>query len=234
MATTKKTRTPPNGRSGLDAEQVAAMERAAGVPIGEVVEDAERVAQARYEGVETAGPVEFFGRTYLLAPKIGYMPMLDFAHIANQGTTTDEAAALDAMREMLWRCFIRKPPCRRCETCKGTPAGTCVEPDEDGVACGNCEPCDEFAPPNLDGCPQYDPGEWPDFHLAALDNAADAEDLFAVVQQVMVISTARPTRRRSGSSPSAPTGSPSSKGHSSSHREPAGADGLVTIDELAR
>jgi len=234
--TTKKAgpRTSPNGRGRADPGEVRDLEREAAVPLADVVEDAEREAQARYEGVEIGDAISFYGQKYRLAPKIGYMPLLDFAHEANKGSNTEDPAALDAMRELLWRCFILAPPCRRCEICRGTEGGPCEDPDEDGNRCGLCEPCRSFVTPDPESCASYDPGDWPAFHLAALDHAADAEDLFDVVRQVMTAVTARPTRRRSGSQQPAPNGSPRSKERSSSRRAPPGAEDLVTIDELVR
>lgn len=236
----KKTgsRTPANGQANgktrVDPDEIRRLEAEADVPIGDLVGDAERAAQARYEGVEIGDSITFYGQKYRLAPKIGYMPLLDFAHEAARGTNTEDPAALDAMREMLRRCFMLRPPCRRCEICRGAEAGRCEDLGDEGERCGLCGPCLEYVAPDPDSCSNYDAGDWPDFHLAALDNAADADDLFDVIRQVMVAVSARPTRRRSGSSPSAPNGSPRSKAGSSSRPAPAGAEGLVAIDELVR
>jgi hypothetical protein len=55
------------------------------------------------------------------------------------------------------------------------------------------------------------PGEWERFEEHAINSQADEEDLFNVVSKTIEIITARPTRRRSGSSPGSSPTSESSK-----------------------
>jgi hypothetical protein len=194
------------------------------------------VVQATTEAVtKDTEHITFYGQRYRLAPKIGYMPMLDFAHAAASGAASDDRAGMDAMWQVLYRSFVLKPPCRRCDVCRGLPPdpkGCRNRVDGDDGPCGFCGPC-SGTEADPDSCEQYDPGDWNDFHLACLDNAADEVDLWEVVQQVLEAVAARPTRRRSGSSPSGPTVSPSLKAPSSS-REPPGVEGLVSVEELTK
>lgn len=193
------------------------------------------VVQASTEAVRPTDRITFYGIEYRLAPKIGYMPMLDFAHAAASGAASDDRAGMDAMWQVLYRSFVLAPPCRRCEICRGIPGDgkACKNRAEgDDGPCGYCSGCSgtEAEP---ERCEAYDPGDWNEFHLACLDNAADEVDLWEVVQQVLEAVAARPTRRRSGSTPSAQTDSASLRATSSS-RVPPGIEGLVSVDELTK
>jgi hypothetical protein len=78
------------------------------------------------------------------------------------------------------------------------------------------------------------PVDWEQFERDMIAKHADGEDLFAVVGEVIEILSARPTRRRGGSStgPSTTTGS-STASSFAGPRVPAGAEDLVPVDQLA-
>jgi|SRR5215475_2490795 len=200
-----------NGRA--NPRRVAQLEASAQVPLKEIIEDAEAEAQADFEGVPRPLFVEFFGERYRLAGKVGYLPLLKFAYYAAIGTDSASMQGMAAMYEMLQACFDRGQPCGTCDVCTGDPgASPPVRPS-----------------PRL--CLTRAGDEWPRFEAHALDVNADDEELFAVVTAVIEQTSARPTRRRSDSSPPAPRTSPRSRDGS---RSPPGADGLTTVDGLAR
>ena len=63
--------------------------------------------QAAAEGVVLAESVKFFGARYRVAPKVGLMPMLKFAHAANKGTESGDVEGMAAMYDMLRACIYR-------------------------------------------------------------------------------------------------------------------------------
>ena len=63
--------------------------------------------QAKAEGVPLAETVEFFGKPYRVAPKVGLMPMLKFAHAANKGTESGDMEGMAAMYDMLRACIYK-------------------------------------------------------------------------------------------------------------------------------
>jgi hypothetical protein len=190
-----------------DERKIAQLERQTGEPIADVVADAERRAQAQFEGSVYADSVEFYGEKYLLAQKIGYLPLLKFAHTAAQGADADDMEGMAAMYDMLQGCFERGQPCGKCVMCAG----------------------DDELEPDPGKCISRAGDEWPRFERHAIREAADAEDLLNVITDVMEIVSARPTRARSGSSQPAQRTSARSKDNSSGQ-----AAGLTPIDELAR
>jgi hypothetical protein len=186
-------------------------------------------AQAAMEGVSLPDHVEFFGGTYRIAPRVPLMALLDFASATDAGVQSDDPRAMSTMRDLLWRCFLLTPPCRVCDACTGGKPnpGNCMM-IVDGNACGRCPQCVGL-PPMPESCPKYDAGDWPAFHLAALDNCADEVDLLDVITHVIEVVSARPTRRRSGSSQSGRDTSLRSRADLSS------ADsGMTSVPDLAR
>jgi len=176
--------------------------------------DGEAGAQAQFEAVKRIETVEFFGETFILAQRIGYLPMLKFAHSASSGLMTSDMSGLAAMYEMLQGSFERGEPCGECVICTGSLPGADADPDACVMRVGD---------------------EWPRFERHAMKVGASDEDLFELINRVLEIVTSRPTRARSDSSQRARTTSPNSKAHSSSRgRPPPDADGLTTVDEIAR
>jgi hypothetical protein len=155
---------------------MANTKHATGAPGNGQPADPEAAAQAITEGVPADfDHVEFSGETFELAAKVGYMPLLKFAHYAARGGNTAEMGAMAAMYEMLRGCFLRSAPCGTCEVCTGNEAFG-VDPD----------PAE---------CASRETDEWRRFEQHAIDVSADDQDLFEVVQQVIVTVTSRPTQR---------------------------------------
>lgn len=202
-----------NGETSMSPDQVARLEDEAKVPINVVVEEAEQAAQAQFEGSEAAQHVTFFGERYRLASRVGYLPLLKFAHYASIGTDSASMQGMAAMYEMLQACFDRGQPCEQCIICLGDAT------------------TDPPITPDPRHCETRVGDEWPRFEMHALDVNANDEELFDVVSKVIELTSARPTQPRSGSSPRAPGTSARSKAGS---RLPPGADGLRTVDDLAR
>jgi len=201
------------GGNGPDPHRVARLEDETSVPIGQVVADAEADAQADFEGVERARHVTFHGERYRLAPKVGYMPLLKFAHYATKGGNTGDMQSMGAMYELLRGCFWRGEPCGKCDICVGMP--------------------DASPPvrPHPAGCMSRLDDDWPRFEEHAIEVNADDEDLFEIVQRVIEAATSRPTPPQSGSQRPAQPVSPRSRDGS---RLPAEVPGLTRIDDLAR
>jgi hypothetical protein len=196
---------------------------------GRPADDPVAQAQAAMEGVSLPDHVEFFGEQYRLAPRVPLMALLDFASATDSGAQSDDPRAMTIMRDLLWRCFMLAPPCRRCDVCRGakpTPDDCMLKVD--GNSCGRCPACIGTAG-QPEQCPKYDGGDWPAFHMAALDHSADEIDLLDVVTHVIEVVSSRPTRARSGSSRSARGTSPRSRADLSS------ADsGMTSVPDLAR
>ena len=70
--------------------------------------DGPRGIQAASEGVPLAETIEFFGTKYRVAPKVGLMPMLKFAHAANKGTESGDMEGMAAMYDMLRACIWKE------------------------------------------------------------------------------------------------------------------------------
>ncbi len=136
------------------------------------------------------GKVELLGKQFRVAEKIGLMPLLKFASASEM--TTEDPRALSAVYSLLRDCIF-----------SGTPG------------CGECEACtagDEST------CKSYDKGDWAAFENHAMDTKADAEELLAVITQVLEIVSGRPTPPRAGSSPGRRGTQRSSTGNSSGAR----------------
>jgi len=154
----------------FDQEMAALQGSVAGVgappPAAEVVVAGEVVTSDR--------TVEFMGRNFRIAEKVGLMPMLKFSAHADLRTT--DPGAMAAMYEMIRDCIY-----------DGTPG--CGE-------CASCKAGDEEA------CAAWDPGDWGEFERHAINTKAEADDLLDVITKTIELIAGRPTEPPSGSLPS--------------------------------
>lgn len=134
--------------------------------------------------------VEFMGRRFRIADKIGLMPLLKFATYAD--VATDDPKALAAMYQML---------------------RDCIYPGEPG--CGECEDCEAG---NDRACAEYVRGDWQAFEDHAIDTKAEADDLVTVISKVIELISGRPTKQPSPSSSGRRSISAGSTGRSSARR----------------
>lgn len=145
------------------------------------------------EGSVVADPaetVEFMGKKFRIAEKVGLMPLLKFS--AAVDFDISDPRALSAMYAMLRDCIYR-----------GTPA------------CGTCAACTD----DREGeCPAFDAGDWKAFEDHAIETQADADELMDVLTKTMEVITGRPTKPRVSSSRSARGTSAASTGSSSGRR----------------
>ncbi len=189
-----------------------------------------QVVQAQAEGASTAETVEFCGATFRVAPKVGLMPLLKFAHSASKGISDEDMDGMAAMYAMIRDCIHQgELPCGECEACTSPPQRCPL-----GGRCGYCDAdpplyhrCPGFLP---GGCQYFDAGDWERFERVAIDEHAGGEELFTVVNEVMEIVTARPTRPPGNSSRTARRTSAKSRALSS-RREHAD---MVPVGEFLR
>lgn len=141
--------------------------------------------------------VEFMGKEFAIASKIGLMPLMRFAHAAKSGLDSDDMEGMAAMYDMLRQCIADEAvfvfqgrQITRAEANDLPPeAATAVE---------------VF-------------GGWDEFEAhATRERADDPGELFGVVQRVMTILTERPTSRPSDSSAGPQQTAPTSAADSSS------------------
>jgi hypothetical protein len=137
-----------------------------------------------------SGKVELIGRQFRIAEKIGLMPLLKFASASDM--STEDPRALAAVYSMLKDCIY-----------EGSPG------------CGSCEHCKADRETS---CKAYDKGDWGNYEQHAIDTKADAEELLAVVSQVMEVISGRPTKPPGGSSAGARATRRASTGNSSARR----------------
>jgi hypothetical protein len=159
--------------------------------------------------------VEFMGRQFRVADKIGLMPLLKFSAFAD--VSTSDPRALGAMYAMLRDCIHPgSPGCGKCEVCDPEPCGECTgcEQREDGDDSMRCY----RNTPNERACPQFDAGDWLAFEDHAMATRADADDLFDVISEVMELISGRPTKPPGSSSPGQRRTSGGSTGSSSARR----------------
>jgi hypothetical protein len=170
--------------------------------------------QAASEGavVDDGNSIEFLGGRFRLAESIGLMPLLKFAHAAKTGLTSDDMEGLSAMYLLIRSCLDRS---------QAQATGPDGSP--------------QF---NEDGTPVWaGPSEWDRFELHAIEQNADGEDLSEFINQAVQVVSARPRKRRGGSSASSPQTSQSSKASSSSPvtpRVPAGFEGLTDVSTIGQ
>lgn len=75
------------------------------VPPDEAAEAEARALQGLSEGVPVDGRVTVLGHSYKVAEKVGLMPLLKFAHAADQGIDSQDIEGLNAIYEMLNDCI---------------------------------------------------------------------------------------------------------------------------------
>lgn len=122
--------------------------------------------------VDNKRTVEFMGRRFRIADKIGVMPLLKFSMYADVAIT--DMRGLAAMYAMLRDCIHPgSPGCGECESCKADDEASCA---------------------------QYDPGDWRAFEDRAMETRADADDVFKVITDVTEMIAGYPTEPPSGSS----------------------------------
>lgn len=174
--------------AGLDTDFDAELAEVQGVVAGVVPGTAVDVP-ANGDG-KPARTVEFLGRHFRIADKIGLMPLLKFSAFAD--VATNDPRALGAMYAMLRDCiYPGHPGCGQCADCK---AGA------------------EMA------CPEYDRGDWQAFEDHAMVTRADADQLLEVISKVMELIAGRPTKQPGSSSPGPRRTSGESTGNGSSRR----------------
>jgi hypothetical protein len=78
------------------------------VPPDEAAEAEARALQGISEGIPTDGRVSVLGHSYRVAEKVGLMPLLKFAHAANEGIDSQDIEGLNAIYEMLNDCIHEK------------------------------------------------------------------------------------------------------------------------------
>jgi hypothetical protein len=186
---------PQNGKNGAGPgiepatdRELAKIQGAAAKVVPGTAETVTPIANGK-----PAEMVEFQGRQFRIADKIGLMPLLKFSAFAD--VATNDPRALGAMYAML---------------------RDCIHPGSPG--CGECEDCKNGSER---ACEQFDAGDWPAFEDHAMATRADAEELFDVITKVMELIAGRPTKPSGSSSPGPRRTSGGSTGSSSSRRAKA-------------
>ena len=139
---------------------------------------------------DPAETVEFMGKKFRIAEKVGLMPLLKFS--AAVDFDISDPRALSAMYAMLRDCIYR-----------GTPA------------CGTCTACKDDRESE---CAAFDAGDWKAFEDHAIETQADADELMDVLTKTMEIITGRPTKPPATSSRGRRGTSGASTGSSSARR----------------
>lgn len=135
-----------------------------------------------------AAALTFHGERFRVAGKIGLMPLMRFAKLAQAGVDTDEMDGLVAIYDLLEQCIDTSRYC----------AG-CGEAERDGCC---------------DGRRIVD--DWTRFTVLATAHRDQGEELLDIVKQAVELMADRPTLRSSGSSDGPPSTSGSSTEGSSS------------------
>lgn len=125
--------------------------------------------------------VEFLGKEFAIADKIGLMPLMRFAHAAKSGLDSDDMEGLAALYDVLRQCIA----------------------DESVFVFQNRKitraEANDLPPEAAEHVTVY--GGWDEFEAhATRQRADDAGEIFGVVQRVMTLLSERPTSRPSGSS----------------------------------
>jgi hypothetical protein len=178
--------------AGLDTDFDRELAQIQGAAAGVVPGAAVDVTGQDGDG-KPAQTVEFLGRHFRIADKIGLMPLLKFSAFAD--VSTNDPRALGAMYAML---------------------RDCIHPGSKG--CGGCEDCkngSEMA------CAQFDRGDWQAFEDHAMMTRADADQLLEVIGKVMELIAGRPTKPSVSSSAGRRGTSGGSTGNGSSRRPKA-------------
>lgn len=125
--------------------------------------------------------VEFLGKDFAIADKIGLMPLMRFAHAAKSGLDSDDMEGMAAMYDMLRQAIADEPVF--------VFQGRQIARTE----------ANDLPPEATDQVKVY--GGWDEFEAhATRERADDAAELFGVIQRVMTILSQRPTSRPSDSS----------------------------------
>lgn len=168
--------------------------------------------QASVEGaieLDESNSVEFLGRRFRLAERIGLMPMLAFAAASKKGLDSDTMEGLAAMYALIRDCLDQVRP---------------IETDTDGK--------EVF---ESDGSPRYaGASEFMRFEAYCYETQADGEELMKFISDAMAVVSARPQKRRETSSGGSPRTSPKSKVASSSRATWPGAEDLTDVRALGR
>jgi hypothetical protein len=156
----------------------------------------EIVAELPPEPVEVRS-VEFLGKDFAIATKIGLMPLMRFAHAAKSGLDSDDMEGMAAMYDMLRQAIADEPVF--------VFQGREITRDE----------ANGLPPEATSQVTVY--GGWDEFEAhATRERADDAAELFGVIQRVMTILSQRPTSRPSDSSAGPQQTAPISAADSSS------------------
>lgn len=169
--------------------------------------------QSSVEGavqVDDDSCLEFLGKRFRLAERVGLMPMLAFAASAKKGLDSDDMEGLAAMYALIRDCLDQHRP---------------LAYDEDGKQI--------FEP---DGSPRFDgASEWQKFEAHCYAEQADGEELMEFIGRAMSVLAARPRKRREISSDSSPRTSEKSKDASTLRATwPRPEEGLTPIQDLGR
>lgn len=141
--------------------------------------------------------VEFAGEEFVIADKIGLMPLMRFAHAAKSGLDSDDMEGMAAMYDMLRQCIA--------DDSVFLFQGHRITRDE----------ASELPPEAVEQVTVY--GGWDAFEAhATRERVDDPGELFGVVRRVMAILSERPTTRPSDSSAGPPETAPTSTADSSS------------------
>lgn len=168
--------------------------------------------QASVEGaveVDETGTIEFLGKRFRLAERVGLMPMLAFAAASKKGLDSDTMEGLAAMYALIRDVLDQTRP---------------QEHDADG------KPVFDD-----DGSPRWGgPSEFMRFEAHCYDEQADGEELMKFISDAMSIVSARPRKRREISSGGSPRTSEKSKAVSSSRATWPGAEDLMDVRDVGR
>jgi hypothetical protein len=176
--------------AGLDIDMDAELAGIQGTVAGLVPQTEKAVAITPGGVAENARTVEFLGRRFRVAEKIGLMPLLKFSAFSD--VAVSDPRALGAMYAML---------------------RDCIHPGHPG--CGECADCKNGSE---QACPEFDRGDWHAFEDHAMDTKADADDLMDVITATMELISGRPTKPPAASSPGRRATSGASTARSSARR----------------
>jgi len=181
------------------------------------------IASGVVQGTVAADPapsVEFMGKQFRIAEKVGLMPLLKFS--AAVDFDISDPRALSAMYAMLRDCIYRgNPGCGSCEHCAPPRCGECRAceiaagmEEGPGIVLPECQ----VNIPDATRCKDYDAGDWKAFEDHAIDTQADADELMDVLGKTMEVITGRPTKPPAPSSGGRRGTSAGSTGSSSARR----------------
>lgn len=157
-------------------------------------EETARQVQGETTGVIQGAPdrsrqIEFMGEWFRIAPKVGVMPLMRFAHAAADELDTGSLESLAAMYDMLRDCIHPGADC----TCGEGWIQKYPDPDNPGKMAGGKPDWHVSSGAQHDeGCP-WDPGDWRRFERHATVTKAEADDLLPITRKVMEILSVRPT-----------------------------------------